>query len=101
VLGGTILLIVPGVIWAVKFQFFSYFIIDKGLGPIEALKKSSAITKGVKWNLLGFDLLIGGIALLGVLALLIGLLAAIPTAMIAMAFVYRKLLAQTEGGVQA
>jgi uncharacterized membrane protein len=95
-LGGLILLIVPGIVWALKFQFFSYFIIDKGLGPIEALKKSAAITMGAKWNLLLFALLVTGINMLGALALLIGLFATIPTSMVAYAFVYRRLLARTD-----
>jgi hypothetical protein len=95
-LGGIILLIIPGIIWAIKFQFYNYFIVDKGLGPIEALKRSSAITSGTKWNLFLFDLLLGLIYLLGFLCLFIGLFAAVPTVMVAQAFVYRKLLAQTE-----
>ncbi|MCD6147811.1 DUF975 family protein [bacterium] len=96
VLGGTILLIIPGIIWAIKFQFFDYFIIDKGLGPIEALKESSAITRGAKWDLFLFDLLLGFINFLGAICLLIGLFVTVPIAMVAMAFVYRKLLAQKE-----
>jgi uncharacterized membrane protein len=96
VFGGMILLIIPGIIWAIKFQFFSYFIVDRGLGPIEALKRSAVITKGVKWDLFVFRLLLMGINLLGVLCLLIGLFATIPMTMVAVAFVYRKLLAQLE-----
>ncbi|MFH1233046.1 MAG: DUF975 family protein [Patescibacteria group bacterium] len=96
VLGGMILLIVPGIIWAIEFQFFGYFIVDKGLGPIEALKKSSAITKNTKWDLFLFSLLLIGINLLGILCLGVGLFAAIPTIMVATAFVYRKLLVQIE-----
>ena len=49
VVGGMILLIIPGIIWGIKFQFFSCFIVDKGVGPIEALKRSSVITKDAKW----------------------------------------------------
>lgn len=96
VFGGLLLLIVPGIIWSIKFYFFDYFIIDKGLGPIEALKKSSAITKGIKWDLFVFFLLLIGINLLGILGLLIGLFVTVPTTMIATAFVYRKLLVQAE-----
>lgn len=95
-LGGLILLIIPGIIWAIKFQFFSYFIVDKRLGPIEALKRSAVITKDAKWDLFVFGLLLTGINLLGILCLLIGLFATIPTTMVAGAFVYRKLLAQLE-----
>jgi len=91
VLAGTILLIIPGIIWAIKFMFFSYFIVDQGLGPVEALKRSGAITDGAKWDLFGFGLLLFGINILGALALLIGLLATIPTSMVATAYVYRRL----------
>jgi uncharacterized membrane protein len=97
VLGGLILLIVPGIVWALKFQFFSYFIIDRALGPIEALRKSAAITAGAKWNLFLFVLLLVGINILGAIALLVGLFATIPTSMVAIAFVYRQLLARSEG----
>ena len=94
--GGFVLLIIPGIIWGIKFWFFDYFVIDKRLGPIEALKRSYAITTGVKWNLFVFFLAVTGINLLGALALLVGLFATIPTTMVACAFVYRRLLAQTE-----
>ena len=96
VFAGTILLIIPGIIWGIQFCFYDYFIVDKGLGPIEALKRSSAITRGVKWDLLGFFLVLLGINLLGALCLLIGLFVTIPTTMVALAFVYRKLMAQAE-----
>lgn len=92
---GLILLIIPGIIWAIKFQFFDYLIVDKGLGPIDALEKSSEITRGVKWDLFIFDMLIGIINLLGFLCLLVGLFVTIPTTMVATAFVYRKLLPET------
>ena len=96
VAAGVILLIVPGIIWSLKFWFFECLVVDKGLGPIEALKRSSSITSGVKWDLFVFSLLVIAINLLGAACLLIGLFATIPTTWVAMAFVYRKLLAQTE-----
>ncbi len=96
VLGGFILFIVPGIIWNIKFQFYPYFIIDKGMGPVEALKASASITQGAKWELLGFSLILGIINLLGIFCLFIGLFATIPTTGVAYAFVYRKLMEQTE-----
>ena len=89
-------MIVPGIIWAIKFQFFSYFIVDKEVGPIEALKKSAAITKGAKWDLFVFGALLGLINLAGALCVVVGLFATIPTTMVAIAFIYRKLLAESE-----
>ena len=96
VLVGFILLIIPGIIWAIKYQYFVYFIVDKNVGPIEALKRSSAITRGAKWDLFLFGLLLGLINLLGALCLIIGLFATFPTTMVAGAFVYRKLLSHIE-----
>lgn len=93
---GIILLIIPGIYFAIKYQFYGYLIIDKGFGPVAALKKSAEMTKGVKWNLFLFGLLIAGINILGVLALFIGLLWTMPTSIIALAFVYRKLLSQVK-----
>lgn len=93
---GALLLIVPGIIWGIKFCFCGYFVVDKGMGPTEALERSSVITRGVKWDLFVFFLALVGINLLGALALLVGLFATIPTTMVAAAFVYRRLLTQTE-----
>ena len=92
ILGGTMLLVIPGIIWAIKFQFYGYLIVE-GSGPIEALKKSWAITAGSKWNLFLFGLLLGLVNLLGLICLFIGLLVTIPITMVAIASVYRKLLA--------
>lgn len=94
--GGLILLIVPGIIWLVKFQFAAYLVVDREMGPIEALKKSAQITSGAKGDLLIFWSACFGIIILGLLALIVGLFVAIPTTALAYAFVYRKLLAGTE-----
>lgn len=98
IIGGLCLLIVPGIIWGMRFFFCYYFIIDKEMGPIQSLRKSSAITKGSKWNLFLFLLLIAAINLLGVLCLFVGLLATVPMTSIAVVYVYRKLLSQAEAG---
>ena len=95
--GGMLLLIVPGIIWAIKYQFFSYVIIDEGVGPLTALRRSGEITQGVKWNLLFFGILLGFINILGVLALFIGLFVTTPVTMLATAYVYRTLVSQTYG----
>ena len=88
------MLIVPGIIWAIKFQYYGYFIVDKGLGPIKALEASSELTDGIKWDLFLFGLLLFCINILGLLCLLIGSFATVPTTMLAYTFVYRKLESQ-------
>ena len=106
VTAGLILFVIPGVIWAIMFQFYAYLIIDRNLGIMDAFRSSGEITKSVRWKLLGFGLLLALINYLGVVVLLVGLLATIPTTMLAYAWVYRRLLDQTrqtasvvEGGV--
>ncbi|MEN9407568.1 MAG: hypothetical protein RLZZ455_784 [Candidatus Parcubacteria bacterium] len=89
---GFILLIVPGVIFGIKYHFYSYLIVDKNMGPLEALKKSGDITKGSKWQLFLLGLACGLVNLVGLLALGIGLFITIPVTMLAYAHVYRKLL---------
>lgn len=96
IIAGLILIIVPGIIWGIQFQFCTFLVVDKGMNPAEALKKSSSITKGAKWDLFVFGLLMLLINLVGMLALFIGLFVTIPITMLALTFVYRKLLAQSE-----
>jgi uncharacterized membrane protein len=91
VLGGLILLIVPGIIWGIQFQFFAYYILTEGCSPVEALKKSAAITKGSKVNLFLFGLLMALVNLAGLLCLVVGLVVTVPTTLVAMAYVFRKL----------
>ncbi len=96
ILGGLILLIVPGIIWSIQFGYYAYLIVDKNAGPIQSLKMSSKITRGSKWNLFVFGLATIGIMLLGLLTLLVGTLVAMPVTSLAGVFVYRKLLSSTE-----
>lgn len=98
VFGGIVLLIVPGIIWAVKYQYYSYLIVDKGMGPLEALKESGKMTQGVKWDLFVFDLLLGLINAVGAILLVVGLFVTIPLTMVAGAFVYRKLVHTKHAG---
>ncbi|UCG30717.1 MAG: hypothetical protein JSV53_02230 [candidate division WOR-3 bacterium] len=93
---GVMLFVIPGIIWAIVFQFYGWLIIDKNLGIMDALSHSLKITKTVRWKLLGFGVLLGLINYLGILVFVVGLFATIPTTMVAYAHVYRKLLVQTE-----
>jgi tetratricopeptide (TPR) repeat protein len=79
------------VIWAIKYQYFGYLIVDRGLGPVEAIRESARVTDGTKADLFLFGLLIVGINLLGMLALMIGLFVTLPLSLIAYAHVYRRL----------
>jgi uncharacterized membrane protein len=91
VAAGLILLIVPGLYFMVKYQYVIYYIADKDADISEAFGKSSQITKGIKWELFVFLILLSLINMAGVLCFFVGLLVTIPVTMVAMAFVYRKL----------
>lgn len=93
---GIILLIIPGIYWALKFQFFGYFIVDKGCDPIESMRKSSQITQSVKWKLLGFGIVLFIINMIGAMCLFVGLFVTVPITLMAYSMVYRGLLVQTE-----
>lgn len=92
VVGGLILLIVPGVYWALKYAFAPLLVLDKELPIKEALRKSGEMTDGIKWKLLGFLILVGFVSASGVIALGFGLLITIPVATLAFLSVYKKLV---------
>lgn len=93
---GFVLLIFPGVIWALRYSMYPFMALDKGAFGWTALKLSSQATYGAKWDLLGFYIVIFLLLILGALALGLGLLIAIPLTWIAQAYAYYKL---TEVGV--
>lgn len=96
---GAVGFIIPGCIWAIKYSFYGFLIIDEELGPIEALQTSADMTEGIKWDLLGFNFVIGAVTILGVLPLGLGLFATIPTAGVAYAYAYRNILGNISGGM--
>jgi uncharacterized membrane protein len=97
---GLILLIVPGIIFALMFMFTTFIVIDRELGPVEAMKESNRITYGHKWSLLGFTLVLVLINLLGVIALVVGLLVSIPVSSLAVTHAYRVLSGRTPPAAQ-
>lgn len=91
VFGGILLLIIPGIYWAIKYQFTLKLIVDKKLSPVDALKTSGKITHGYKWWLLGFGIILGLINFATIITLFIGLIVTIPVTVMATMYVYRKL----------
>lgn len=91
VAAGFILLIVPGFIWMIKYQYVPYLIVDRDSPIGEAFSESGRITSGIKWPLFWFAMLLGLINIAGALFFMIGLFATIPTTIVAIAYVYRKL----------
>lgn len=92
---GLILLVIPGIYFAIKYAYYPYFIVDKNTGVFESFSKSGQITKGHIWNLFLFGLLTFLVGIAGVLVFLVGLLVALPVVSLATTYVYRKLSSKT------
>jgi uncharacterized membrane protein len=88
---GTILFVIPGIVFAFFAQFTLFFVIDKGLAPVDALKASFTL---VNRNLGTVVLLFLGVYVaqaIGSFLCGVGVLVAIPVSLIATAFMYRRL----------
>jgi len=92
-LGGMLLFIVPGVIWAIMFGQYRFFIIDQRLGVMDSFRASARVTKGAKLQLFGFGLLVMLLLFASVVAFGLGLLVTIPMAVVIGPLLYRRLLA--------
>lgn len=91
VMVGFILLIVPGIYLSTRLLFVPFLVIDKNLNPVDALKESWKMTEHDFFHFFKLWLVFIGLAILGAILLLVGLLVTIPIAALAVAFVYRKL----------
>lgn len=94
-LGGLILLVFPMFIWGLRYAYFPYFIVDKHVRPIQALKDSGALTYGAKWKLLGFFILAGLLNFLGALSI-VGIFVTWPWTLSAQATIFRTLQEQSK-----
>lgn len=101
VAGGFILLVVPGIVWAVTYGFAPMLCAAEGYDPVEALRESRRLTKGHRRSLLVFGLSCLGLNLLGALAVGIGLFVTVPTTVIASAHVLRRLQARAPRAADA
>lgn len=89
---GFILLVIPGFIWMIKYQFFPWLIVDKHMSAREALKASGVITKGNRWNLFLFWLASLATYIVGFILVGIGTIPAAAIIFMATFFIYKKLL---------
>lgn len=88
---GMLALIVPGIIIAMGLAFVPYLVVERGLGPVEALKESWRITKGHKMQIFLLVLALIGINILGLMALVVGVFVTFPLTLLAFAHAYRTL----------
>lgn len=77
VLGGLILLVIPGIYLAVKLAFAHVRFIEDGLGPTDAIRASFADVKGRWWSVFGLALMSLLLLVAGALALGVGVFVAL------------------------
>ncbi len=92
---GFLLFIIPGIYFSLKYQFFAYFIVDKNAKVMDSFKMSAKLTDGVKGKLMGLGFASIGVMILGILALLVGIIPASIVISLATAYVYETLRKQT------
>lgn len=71
---GLLMLIVPGIIFACRLAFVPYLIIDREMEVTAALTKSWEMTKGYGWHIFFMAFLAFWIVILGLLALIFGVI---------------------------
>lgn len=90
VLLGLVFFIIPGIMIALAWGFYGWPIVDRGALVGESINVSANITRGHRWHLLGFFVVLGLFNLLGVITIF-GWLVTVPISIIATAYVYRRL----------
>ncbi|MBO9541054.1 hypothetical protein J7643_10740 [bacterium] len=89
---GFFMLIVPGFVFIAMFSQGGYLIIDRDLNFLQALQESAKMTKGAKVDLFLFGLAGFGLCLLGLIALVVGILVVAIVYGVAQTYIYRQLL---------
>lgn len=89
---GFFLLVVPGVIFAIRSSLTQYVILDGEAKIIPAIKKSMALTKGYFWSFFRLMLCVCALALLSVFPLMgLGFIVLVPVVTLALSLIYRKI----------
>jgi uncharacterized membrane protein len=91
---GFTLLLLPGIVFTIFSFFTMYFVVDKGLAPFEALTASFKLVSANLGNAVLTALLAFLVILVGLIALCVGILVAIPVITIAAAYAYKKFLGE-------
>ncbi|HVJ94318.1 MAG TPA: hypothetical protein VM580_31235 [Labilithrix sp.] len=96
VIAGLFLLIIPGIYLAVRYGLVGFLVADGRSDVLSSFPKSAALTRGVRWRLFLFMVVVTLLNFVGVMFFGIGLFFTVPISMFAMALVYRRLAIQAE-----
>jgi uncharacterized membrane protein len=99
IIGGLILLIVPGIIFACKLAFVPYLIVDRNLGATEAIKTSWKMTDGHAMQVFLIVLLGIPVIIAGFICLFVGVIVSSMWISIALASLYHSVSSLPENPV--
>ncbi|MCW2844301.1 MAG: hypothetical protein JWN22_2217 [Nocardioides sp.] len=88
---GTVLCYLPGLVVGFLLNWTMFFVVDKGMEPVDAIKASVKFTTDHLGDTVVFYLLAIVVFIVGAILCLVGLLVAAPLVLIAAAFTFRKL----------
>lgn len=88
---GLVLLVLPGLYLASRLFLAPVLVIDRGLDPVAALKRSWDLTDDVLVEVVVLGLFLGGINLVGAMFAGLGLLVTVPVSFLAVVYAYRRL----------
>ena len=88
---GLLLCIVPGIIVIFLTQYTLYFLLDKGLSPVDAIKASISFTTQNLGNVLIWYIVGGIVALVGFAICFVGAIVSVPVVIIGTAYTYKTL----------
>lgn len=92
---GLLFFIIPGLYVMVSLPFYSYFIVDKEMGPIQALKASWVATRGARLDYALTLIVFHFVKVLGSMVFLVGAIPANMVTMFGTAHIYRQLLSRS------
>lgn len=91
---GFLLCYLPGLVVVFMTQWSLYFVIDKGLEPVDAIKASVDLVRNNLTDTLIWYIVGGLVAGVGAIACGVGLLVTLPIALVGGAYTYKKLTGQ-------
>jgi len=91
ILVGFLLLIVPGIYASLALSQVEFFVVDRNMSPVDAIKASWSATEGQKGNIFLYGIVSFGVMLLGLLACCLGVLVAIPVIELGTAMIFTRI----------
>lgn len=88
---GLILCVIPGLIFAFLAYYWNFFIVDKGLEPVDAIKASIDLVKNNVGTVLVWAIVAMILSFVGFILCFVGYLVAAPVVFIGNAYLYRRL----------